>query len=229
MKQFKMIGFDADDTLWENQLLFDETEELLCRLVAPYATPEEVADVLFDTEMKNMEIYKYGVKPYILSVIETALEISNKRITASEIGQLIERGKYMLNAPLILMKGVEETLKRLQPHYSLIVVTKGDLLDQQRKVTRSGLASYFNHVEIMPDKTVSNYRDLFCKYGLAPEEFLMVGNSIKSDILPVLELGGKAIQVPCERVWQHEHVETTVKIEQLSSLDKLPDWLEIPF
>lgn len=229
MKRFKMIGFDADDTLWENQLLFDETEELLCRLVAPYATPEEVADVLFDTEMKNMEIYKYGVKPYILSVIETALKISNERVTASEIGQLIERGKYMLNAPLILMKGVEEALKRLQPHYSLMVVTKGDLLDQQRKVTRSGLAFYFNHVEIMPDKAISNYRDLFYKYGLAPEDFLMVGNSIKSDILPVLELGGKAIQIPCERVWKHEHVETTVRIEQLSSLDKLPDWLEIPF
>lgn len=226
MKNFEVIGFDADDTLWENQLYFDETEELLSRLLAYCASEEEVKKKLYEVEMRNMPIYKYGVKPYILSVIEAAIELSRGTITASDIARIIARGKFMLNQPVKLMKGVEKTLAYLQGHYKLVLVTKGDLLDQSRKLERSGLTAYFDHIEIMPDKTLEDYEALFEKLQIDATDFLMIGNSLRSDVLPVLDLGGQAIHIPCERTWQHEHVDTDRVIDSLASLDQLPAWLQ---
>lgn len=206
MTDLKIIGFDADDTLWVNETYFLETEKQFCTLLEPYADTTTITAALFRTEIQNMPLYGYGVKAYMLSVIETALKISNGKIPPHILQQIIDLGKEQLRKPITLLNGVEETLSALYGKYKLIVVTKGDLLDQEQKLIRSGLEHYFHHVEVMSDKTDKEYRKLLHHLDIRPEQFLMVGNSVKSDILPPLALGCRAIHIPFKTTWAHEQV-----------------------
>lgn len=226
MKEFiKVIAFDADDTLWSNEPFFQEVEKQYVRLLEPYGTPKEISAALFQTEMNNLKILGYGAKAFTISMIETALRISEQKISADTIQQIIALGKSLLEMPIELLPGVKETLKALkeQGKYKLVVATKGDLLDQEKKLERSGLASYFDHIEVMSDKTEKEYLRLLNILQIAPSEFVMVGNSLKSDIQPVLSLGGYGIHVPFEVMWQHEVVDTFIHahLKQVKSLDEL--------
>lgn len=224
IKDLKVIAFDADDTLWENETFFREAENQFAEMVKEYASKEEVLRVLYQVELANMPIYGYGIKGFILSLIETANLISGYRITARQMNELLELGKEMLNKPVVLLDGVETVLQQLHGHYKLIVATKGDLLDQERKLTKSGLLKYFHHIEVMSDKNTQAYQSLMAHLDVAPTEILMVGNSLKSDVLPVLECGGFAVHIPFHTTWHHEEIQESVESEyfyELSSISEL--------
>jgi len=201
----KVIGFDADDTLWVNEPYFQEVEKQFCLILKPYQDEAETSKELFRTEMQNLEIYGYGAKGFILAMIETAIRVTEGKITSNEISQIIAIGKTLLNMPIQLLDGIEDVLQKLKGKYQLILATKGDLLDQERKLQKSGLTGYFHHIEIMSDKHENNYKKLLSHLDIQPHEFLMVGNSVKSDILPVIKIGARAIHVPFEVTWQHEN------------------------
>jgi len=205
-KDIKVIGFDADDTLWVNETYFRETEERFAELLEGYETKNKVDQELFKMEMANLECYGYGVKGFMLSMIESALELSNNRVPPKTIGRILELGKEMIARPVELLDGVEEVLSSLVDRYRLIVLTKGDLLDQERKLERSGLSRYFHHVEVLSDKKEANYSKLLAHLKIEVSEFLMVGNSLKSDVLPILNIGAKAVHVPFHTTWAHEMV-----------------------
>lgn len=225
----KVIGFDADDTLWVNEPFYQDVETKFCQILKPYLEEAETSKALFRTEMQNLEIYGYGAKGFILSMIETALRETNRKITPDEINQIIAIGKTLLEMPIELLDGVETVLQKLQGKYKLILATKGDLLDQERKLQKSGLIGYFHHIEIMSDKQENNYRKLLSHLDIEPHEFLMIGNSVKSDILPVTNIGAQAVHVPFEVTWQHEkHHESTenhtfIAIDKISEILKLLD------
>jgi putative hydrolase of the HAD superfamily len=221
----KVIGFDADDTLWVNEPNYQETEKEFCRILEHYQEESETSKELFRTEMQNLEISGFGAKGFLLSMIETAIRVTNGTITSDEIGSVIGIGKSLLDKPVILLDGVESVLQKLQPDYRLILATKGDLLDQERKLEKSGLAKYFHHIEIMSDKQENNYRKLLARLDIQPHEFLMVGNSVKSDVLPVLAIGAKAIHVPFEVTWQHEKIHTSTGNQDFITLGRLTDIL----
>ncbi len=203
---FDLIAFDADDTLWHNEILYRRARAKFETLMASYCTPEEAAQWLDRTEMRNLEPFGYGIKPFILSMVETAIEISHGQIPAPEIQKIVGLAHEMVDADVELLDGVRETVTRLAAAYPLMLVTKGDPLDQERKLRKSGLGEYFRYIEIMWDKTREKYAALFAHYEVRPERFLMVGNSLRSDILPVLELGGRAIYIPYSLTWGHETV-----------------------
>lgn len=218
------IAFDADDTLWINEPYFQEAEKQFCILLEDYLPQHTVSQELFKTEMKNLHLYGYGVKGVILCMIETASRISNRTVSLELIDRIIEIGHELLEKPIELLAGVQETLEQLKGKYKLIVATKGDLLDQQRKLKKSGLESYFHHIEIMSDKKVSDYQKLLKHLDCAPEHFLMLGNSIKSDILPVLELGGFGGHIPYHITWIHEQYDNNLQHErfiELKSIDHI--------
>jgi len=223
----KIVGFDADDTLWINEPLYQETERIFCEIVEPYFPVEATHEELFKTEMQNLEMFGFGAKGFILSLIETALRVTDNKITAQEISRIIEIGKELLNQPIVLLEDVENVLQKLKPYYKLILATKGDLLDQERKLVRSGLAKYFHHIEIMSDKHEDNYKKLIKHLEIEPEEFIMIGNSIKSDILPVVNIGAKAIYVPYETTWLHEKMHEEADNNKFVTVDKLADVLNI--
>lgn len=229
--EFKVIGFDADDTLWENETYFRNTEEQFCELMAPYCSAGETSEILFKNEIGNIELYGYGTKGFILSMIETALHISNGEVPQELIGKILSLGKEQIAKPIVLLNGVKETLSELKRmDVKLIVATKGDLLDQERKLAKSGLEKYFHHIEIMSEKKIGNYRKLISRLDISPQEFLMVGNSLKSDIQPVLELGGSAVHVPCHTTWQHEILEElpqSNRFMELTGLYELSDKLKM--
>lgn len=223
MNSIKVIGFDADDTLWANGAYFSEAEASFCQLLSKYMPEKELTEELFSLEMKNMEWYGYGAMAYTLSLIETALKISEEKVSAHVITEILKLGRSLLSKPIELFPGVKEVLPFLQERYRLIVVTKGDLLDQERKLEKSGLLPYFHHIEVVSEKRESNYLHLINVLDIQPREFLMVGNSLKSDVLPVLAIGGKAVHVPYNKVWKHESAEkpATPYIE-INSLVDLP-------
>jgi putative hydrolase of the HAD superfamily len=202
------IGFDADDTLWHNENIFVNVHARFCELLGHHHDSAEVERVLFATEMRNLELYGYGVKSFTLSAIETAIELTEGRIGTDEIRELIQQGRDMLAHPVELLDGVPETLADLADEHPLILITKGDLRDQQRKLTKSGLADRFRHVEIVAEKDTDTYAKILRRHAVDPRRFFMVGNSLKSDILPVLALGGGGAHVPYPLTWQHERVDT---------------------
>nr|WP_321486634.1 HAD family hydrolase [uncultured Draconibacterium sp.] len=205
---FKVIAFDADDTLWVNETFFRETEEKFCALLSDFSTSDEIMEVLFSTEIQNLKEYGYGTKGFVLSMVETALKITGNKVPQQIIEQIIELGKKQINQPVELIDGVIETLEYLQQKgFKLIVATKGDLLDQERKLKKSKLEKYFHHVEVMSNKEPADYQKLINHLEIAPEDFLMIGNSYKSDIEPVLQLGGFGIHIPFHTTWIHEQVE----------------------
>lgn len=207
----KVIAFDADDTLWINEPYFQETENKFCALLEDYMPHHNVAKELFKTEIDNLALYGYGVKGFILSMVETALRVSNNTVSTDTIEKAIQYGKELLAKPIELLNGVEEILSALKNNFRLVVATKGDLLDQERKLKKSGLEHYFHHIEIMSDKQEADYLKLIKHLDIKPEEFLMIGNSLKSDVMPVLAVGGHAIHIPYHTTWAHEKVEQTVE------------------
>jgi putative hydrolase of the HAD superfamily len=207
----KVIAFDADDTLWINEPYFQETEQKFCALLEDYLPRHTLAKELFKTEIQNLPLYGYGVKGFMLSMIETGLRVSDSTLNIEVLKKAIEYGKELLEKPIELLDGVEEVLNELKGKYRLVVATKGDLLDQERKLKKSGLEHYFHHIEIMSDKQEADYRKLIKHLDIQASEFLMLGNSLKSDVLPVLAIGGHAVHVPYHTTWEHEQVEHHVE------------------
>ena len=203
----EVIGFDADDTLWVNEPYYREAEMEFVKLVSAYGVSGDIAGSLFKTEMANLKLYGYGIKAFMLSLVECAIDLTEGAVTASTISKIIGIGKEMLQRPIELLEGVKQVLERLAPHYKLIVATKGDLLDQEGKMKRSGISGYFHHIEVMSDKQDENYVQLLQHLEIEPSAFLMIGNSMKSDILPPLNLGAMAIHVPFHTTWEHEEVD----------------------
>ena len=226
-QNIKIIGFDADDTLWVNETYFRDAENEIAKLMAPYETANKIDQELFKMEMKNLPLYGYGVKGFMLSMVEMALEISNHNISNEKIMKILEIGKAMLEKPVELLEGVETTLNKLSQHYKLILLTKGDLLDQERKLKKSGLTDLFHHIEILSDKQVENYSKLLKSLEIEPKEFLMVGNSLKSDVLPLVELGVSAVHIPFHTTWLHEQVEVNTEKEDYITLNSLNELTQL--
>jgi len=226
-QNIKIIGFDADDTLWVNETYFRDAENEIAKLMAPYETANKIDQELFKMEMKNLPLYGYGVKGFMLSMVEMALEISNHNISNEKIMKILEIGKAMLEKPVELLEGVETTLNKLSQHYKLILLTKGDLLDQERKLKKSGLTDLFHHIEILSDKQVENYSKLLKSLEIEPKEFLMVGNSLKSDVLPLVELGVSAVHIPFHTTWLHEQVEVNTEKEDYITLNNLNELTQL--
>jgi putative hydrolase of the HAD superfamily len=203
---FDLIAFDADDTLWHNERLYEQIQTELADLLANRVDREMVIQRLYDTEMANLDFYGYGIKSFTLSMIETALEVAGERITDADIRQIIDFGKEMLTTKIQLLDQVAETVPRIAKQYNLMLLTKGDLRDQEWKLANSRLESYFQHVEIVSKKSEQTYAALLKKYQIRPDRFLMVGNSLRSDILPVAAVGGQAVHIPYHITWQHEMV-----------------------
>ncbi len=226
---FEYIGFDADDTLWHNLTLFNRTEERFTRLLSRYHTREWISQRLMATEAHNLEVFGYGVKGFTLSMIETAIELTEGRVQGHEIQQIIEFSKEMLSEPVELLEHAEEAVTRLSRSHRLMLVTKGDLFDQETKLARSGLADFFDAVEIVTEKDADTYQRILQKHRIDPQRFLMVGNSLKSDVFPVLALGGQAVHVPYHSTWEHETVSQPPPngsdYVELKHLGKLRRWL----
>ncbi len=223
------IAFDADDTLWHTERIFISTKERYAALLADYHDYNFIERYLDATETKNIQHFGYGIKGFTLSMIETACELTEGRITGDKIKQIIGLAKEMLAAPIEVLEGVRETIEELSKKYRLMVITKGDLLDQETKLARSGLGDYFDGFEIVPRKDAKIYKYVMRRHALRAEEFLMVGNSLKSDILPVLEAGARAVFVPYETEWFHEKV-TDEELEgknfgRIETMRELPKWL----
>ncbi len=222
----KVIAFDADDTLWVNEPYFRQTEESFCELLGNYLSLRDLERELLRIEIANLPLYGYGIKGFVLSMVETALRVSNNTITADVVEQILDLGKQMLNQPIELLDGVPEVLETLKGKYRLVVATKGDLLDQERKLKKSNLTGYFHHVEVMSEKDDANYLKLIKHLDIQPEELLMIGNSLKSDVMPVLNVGGHAIHVPYHITWAHEQIEHSIDNERFKSVENIKEVLE---
>ena len=228
MSNIKVVCFDADDTLWVNEPYYREIENQFTRLMEDYVDEKACNDILLEIEINNINLYGYGAKSFVLSMIEAAIKMSNHQINSQTIEKILALGRELINKPLQLLDGVEDVLKYFHGRYRLIVATKGDLLDQERKLKKSGLEKYFHHIEIMSEKAVDNYKKLIAHLDVKPDEFVMIGNSVKSDILPVLEIGAYAIHVPCETTWAHEHVENPqLDSKRFREIDNLAKTKEI--
>jgi len=231
VKGIKIIGFDADDTLWVNEPYYREAEEQFVQLVASYGVNGNIAGALFETEISNLRLYGYGIKAFVLSLVECAIQLTDGSVSSGDINRIIGFGKLMLERPIELLDDVKLVLKRLAPHYRLIVATKGDLLDQERKMRRSGIADYFHHIEVMSDKKEQQYVQLLKHLDIAPEDFLMIGNSLKSDIIPPLELGAWGVYVPYHTTWAHEEVDRepeSTRFFQVEQLHQVLDIIPVP-
>jgi putative hydrolase of the HAD superfamily len=221
----KVIAFDADDTLWVNEPYFRVTEEKFAALLEDYLPVHTVMAELYKTEMQNIPLYGYGIKGFVLSMIETALRVSNNNVSIDIIEKIIQYGKEQLDQPIELLDGMEDALKSLKPKYKLVMATKGDLLDQERKLKKSGIEHYFHHIEIMSEKYQADYQKLIRHLDIKPEEFLMIGNSLKSDCMPVLAIGGHAIHIPYHTTWVHEVVEQTIEHPNFRQAEHIKDLL----
>lgn len=224
-----VVGLDADDTLWHSESHFAVTEERFRSLLEPWLPADAVADRLLSCERANLRIFGYGAKGFTLSMIETALEVSEGQVSADALQQLIEWGKELMQHPVQLLDQVEETLDHLAGRYRLALITKGDLFHQESKVAESGLAEYFERVEILSEKSGAAYRRVLDDLRTPPTDFVMVGNSVRSDVLPVIEIGANAVHVPYGITWGHETVDTTarpVTWTEIGHLGELPDLLD---
>jgi len=221
----KVIAFDADDTLWVNEPYFRQTEEQFYTLLGGFSSQHELERELLKTEIENLALYGYGIKGFMLSMIETALRVTNNTISVDVVGKILDLGKQMLDQPIELLDGVEDVLLTLKDKYRLVVATKGDLLDQERKLKKSGISHYFHHIEIMSEKDDANYLKLIKHLDIKPEELMMVGNSLKSDILPVLNVGGYGVHVPYHITWAHEQIEHSIDDERFKSVVGIRDIL----
>lgn len=225
MDIIKVIAFDADDTLWVNEPYFQNTEKKFCTLLEEFLPQHTLSRELLKIEIENLPLYGYGIKGYILSMIEAALKITENTLPNDAVEKIIGYGKELLNEPIELLDNVEEVLQSLQDHYRIVVATKGDLLDQERKLKKSGLNRYFHHIEIMSEKGEDDYLKLIKHLDILPKEFMMIGNSLKSDVIPVLNIGGHAIHVPYHTTWAHEQVEAKLDHENFRHVEHLREVL----
>ena len=201
------VGFDADDTLWHNEQFFRLTQDRFCDLLRDFVEGDHLRDQLLAAERRNIGHYGFGIKGFVLSMIETAIEVTEERVPTSVIRELIEAGQDMLNHPIELLPHAREAVEAMADRFRVLLITKGDLLHQERKLAQSGLGELFDGVEIVSDKTVSVYQQIFDHYGDGPDRSLMVGNSMKSDVKPVIDAGGWGVYVPHGIVWALEHEE----------------------
>lgn len=223
MKRFDLIAFDADDTLWHNENLYTAAQEHFFTLLAKYRSREEVEPGLYSTEMRNLATFGYGIKGFTLSMIETAIEMTGGEVTGKEIQQIIDLARGMMANETQVLAGVRDTVAELAREYPLMIITKGDMFDQETKLARSGLGEYFRYFEILSDKTRERYELVLQRLGIDPARLLMVGNSLRSDIQPVVELGGTAVYIPYETTWAHEVVAVDEgRYHQLESMAALP-------
>ena len=223
----KVIAFDADDTLFINEPYFEETQEAFCGLMEDYLSHRGLEQALFTNQIANLPLYGYGIKAYILSMIETSIKVSEGTVSIKHIEKILDLGKELLQRPIELIEGVEETLAALHGRYKLVVATKGDLKDQQRKLHDSGLGHYFHHIEVMADKEALNYQKLLQRLDIKPHELMMIGNSLKSDVLPVLEVGGYACHVPFHTTWAHERIDHEVSHPNFRALTDIRQVLDL--
>ena len=223
----RVIAFDADDTLWINETYFREAEEKFASLLEDFLPQHAIMKELYRTEITNLSLYGYGIKGFMLSMIETALRISEQQLPIRLVERIIQIGQEMLAKPVDLLPGVEEVLKSLQGDYRIVLATKGDLVDQERKLQKSVLEGYFHHIEIMSEKKPSDYKKLIHHLDIQANELLMIGNSLKSDILPVLELGGYGIHIPFHTTWIHEQIDHEVVHERFFSATHLGEVIHL--
>ena len=229
MPRITTIGFDADDTLWHNESIFEDAHRRYCELLARWHDAATVERTLFATEMRNLELFGYGIKSHALSSIETAIALTHGAISADEIRAILDLAKGMLDHPVDLLEGAAEVVPALAEHHRLVLITKGDLRDQERKVRKSGLERFFAHIEIISEKDTTIYRRIFDRHGIKPAEFLMVGNSLKSDVVPAIEAGGWGTFIPHPLTWALEHAETpaeATRFRQIERIDELTRVLE---
>ncbi len=222
----EVIAFDADDTLWHNETRFRKAEEFFKSLLGDHAEDAHIDDVLYRHEVKNIASFGYGAKTFTLSMVEAAIELSHRNISGAEVEEIIRIGNEIINEPLTVFDGVQEVLEFLKRDFSLMVVTKGDLMEQENKIRRSGLGPLFRYTEIVSEKNVETYRNILEKYSIDPRHFLMIGNSLKSDVLPVIDAGAQAIHIPYHTTWVHEqvpdHVAAASDHLELKSLEDIP-------
>ncbi|WP_315918888.1 HAD family hydrolase [Mesorhizobium sp. SP-1A] len=223
------IGFDADDTLWQNEQFFRLTEKRFSELLADHADGQDIGTRLLEAERRNLGLYGFGIKGFTLSMIETAVEVSGGRVPTAVISEILAAGRDMLAHPIEILPHARETLEQLAGVYRLVLVTKGDLFDQERKLAQSGLGELFDAVEIVSDKTADTYARIFTRYGDGPRHSMMIGNSLKSDVVPAIEAGSWGVHVPHELTWVLEHVEAPVaapRFRSIADLGELPALLE---
>lgn len=230
MGKLTTIGFDADDTLWENEHFFRLTERHFAELLADYAEPEHLAARLLEAEKRNLAHYGFGIKGFTLSMIETAIEVTEGKVPGEVIGRIVNAGREMLAHPVNTLPHVHETLEALTASHTLVLITKGDLFDQERKLAQSGLGEFFDAVEIVSDKSSDTYARAFARHGDGPERAMMVGNSLRSDVLPAIEAGGWGIYVPHELTWDYEQAEepedTALRFARIETLAELKPLIE---
>ncbi len=224
---FDVVGFDADDTLWRSEDFFRDAEAMFDEIVSPYAPDGiDVLDSLHAIELDNVPISGYGVKAFALSMVQAAVTATSGAVPADVIGQLVDHAHEMLMHPVELLEGVPETLAAVGATHRLVLMTKGDLVHQTRKVRTSGLEHHFEHIEVMLEKDVDSYRRILVEWDIDADRFLMVGNSVRSDVLPILELGGSGVHVPYHVTWGHEVVtHHDGGFAELESIRDLPAWL----
>ncbi|WP_244672960.1 HAD family hydrolase [Mesorhizobium sp. 131-2-1] len=223
------IGFDADDTLWQNEQFFRLTERRFAGLLAEHGEAEQISARLLEAERRNLAVYGFGIKGFTLSMIETAIEISAGRVPGSVVAEILAAGREMLSHPIEPLPHARETVEKLAGAYRLVLITKGDLFDQERKLAQSGLGDLFDAVEIVSDKSAATYARIFSHHGDGPERSMMVGNSLKSDVVPVIDAGGWGVHVPHELTWVLEHVEppkAAPRFRQIADLGELPTLIE---
>ena len=223
----KIIAFDADDTLWHNEPYFDQAQERFCVLFQDYASSQEILGLILNHQIKNLPLYGFGIKAFTLSMIESALELTNHKISGQNIQKVIQIGKDLLQKPVELLPNVSEVLEQLKGKYKLVVATKGDLKDQHRKLHDSGIGHYFHHIEVMSDKAELDYEKMLGRLDCKAEDFLMIGNSLKSDVLPVLNIGGHAIHIPYHTTWEYEKIDFEIKHENFKSFASIKEILTI--
>lgn len=226
-EMFDVVAFDADDTLWRSEDYFEEAEALFVEKVAPYAPAGvDVLAALRATELGNVSISGYGVKAYALSMVQAAVTATGGKVPATVIGELVDHAHEMLVHPVDLLDGVPETLAAVGATHRLVLITKGDLVHQYRKVRTSGIEHHFEHIQVVLEKDVATYAQLLAEWDIAPDRFLMVGNSVKSDILPIVELGGTGLHIPYHLTWEHEVVlDHGGGFAELASIREVPAWL----
>lgn len=227
----KTIAFDADDTLWRNEEIFMHAQDEFIHLLLPYHDETYIRSHLNDVQINNLKNFGYGIKGFTLSMIETAIQLTEGRVTGNEIHDIIQLSKRMLASPVELLPNIESVLSKLKGHFTLFVITKGDLLDQESKLARSGIADYFDVIEIVSEKNKDTYQQILQRHKLLKENFLMVGNSLKSDVLPILDIGAKAIHIPYHSTWDHEKVSHNIlsnypQLQTLDNVDQLLAWLK---
>ena len=227
MKHIKTIAFDADDTLWHNEPYFDEAQERFCELFQDYASSQEILGLILNHQVKNLPLYGFGIKAFTLSMIETALQLTNNTISGKGIEKILTIGKDLLQKPVELMPNVEAVLQELKGKYKLIVATKGDLKDQHRKLHDSGIGHYFHHIEVLSDKTELDYTKMLGRLDIQASDFLMIGNSLKSDVLPILNIGGYGIHVPYHTTWEYEKIDFKIEHDNFLALTDIAEILKV--